>query len=787
MRKLLLMLGIFTLILPLMFLGCGSDGDTGPQGPEGPAGPPGPSAPQAKAESCLVCHNGTAERDGAGHQAIYNMYTDASNFTVTIDNVTSVDNTAAGGGYNVTMTFTILQNGIPLANKAALLALKQKTFYTSRYDNTTMQFFDSKSFSSSTATATGTPGQFTVTTDNVAFAPESPVSGALVYMYVASDLLPTEAEGRGHYHLYNNVLNIGEAFGDNTYVSAANVEGCYKCHGKPYRKHGYRMAVVTGLPDFVACKTCHYDNRDGEDFGFQILVEDPARFFVLNAEVAAGGGEWREYMTPAEVQQYKYTANVMNDTHMSHAMEFPYPQSMANCATCHEGKLDMILTDANFVVETCKSCHPVNGPAGGTEPNRAPALADILPTFVGAHSSPFATACNVCHSVAGGLPVFSTIHTGYDKAIYAAADQKYSDAITVSIDNATLNGYDVTIEISANGTAGGLDSANIVPALLVGLYGYDTKDFIVNGHDRWDSNCNGTISRNDNDQPIGEYVVGDEVAGCPNPYFTLVSEAPGAWVITAHLSTWAGMIDNNVIKRVEIGVLPELENADGELVPLNAVSRTFVLATGAFDDGFFGHNIVDVGKCNECHDQLATTFHSGDRGGSVTVCRMCHVTLSGGGHLEMQSRSIDSYVHAIHSFQAQDIGSINFDNAVESGFYDLHIEHTYPNFTIMNCESCHNAGTYNVPDQTRSLFGVLSASASPLDGWARNIGEVPSYITGPATRACGACHRTMVINEDNAGELASLFGHWGSNGTLIVAGDPPDDIYTVIGEIFKIL
>jgi hypothetical protein len=112
------------------------------------------------------------------------------------------------------------------------------------------------------------------------------------------------------------------------------------------------------------------------------------------------------------------------------------------------------------------------------------------------------TTCNACHKdpVTGGIaPRFSAIHTGYDKAIYAAADQKYSDAITVSIDNATLVGTDLTIEISADGTAGGLNSDNVVPALLVGLYGYDIKDFIVNGHDCWDSNCNGTISRGDND------------------------------------------------------------------------------------------------------------------------------------------------------------------------------------------------------------------------------------------------------------------------------------------------
>ena len=61
--------------------------------------------------------------------------------------------------------------------------------------------------------------------------------------------------------------------------------------------------------------------------------------------------------------------SLMNDVHMSHAMEFPYPQSMSNCVTCHEGKLDVVLSDANFKIETCKSCHPVTGAvAEGEEP-----------------------------------------------------------------------------------------------------------------------------------------------------------------------------------------------------------------------------------------------------------------------------------------------------------------------------------------------------------------------------------------------------------------------------------
>ncbi len=63
----------------------------------------------------------------------------------------------------------------------------------------------------------------------------------------------------------------------------------------------------------------------------------------------------------------------MNDVHMSHAMEFPYPQSMANCVTCHEGKLDTVLADANFTVATCKSCHPVTGAKAAAKEGEEPA------------------------------------------------------------------------------------------------------------------------------------------------------------------------------------------------------------------------------------------------------------------------------------------------------------------------------------------------------------------------------------------------------------------------------
>jgi hypothetical protein len=162
---------------------------------------------------------------------------------------------------------------------------------------------------------------------------------------------------------------------------------------------------------------------------------------------------------------------------------------------------------------------------------------------------------------------------------------------------------------------------------------------------------------------------------------------------------------------------------------------------------------------------------------------MCHITKSGGSHLEMQSRSIDSYAHAIHSGQAFDIGDIDFTNPVEALHYEHHIEFPYPKHGT-DCVSCHTEGTYSVPDQSASLPGLLSASDS-VTSWDRKIGDIPEYVTGPASRACGACHRAELINEDAAGELTLFNLHSEQGGYLIEAGE--DDVATLMSVIDEIM
>ncbi len=574
-----------------------------------------------------------------------------------------------------------------------------------------------------------------------------------------------------------------ETGGGVDYVSAANNAGCEKCHTVPYLKHGYIYAEVDHDPatDFYTCKACHLDNGEGGHFEWQLLVDDPA----LAAAVLAGEVE----LTPEQEAQYAYETSLMNDVHMSHAMEFPYPQSMSSCVTCHEGKLDVILADENFQVKTCKSCHPVTGAVAVDESGEEPetiydttglALKTVLPPAIHDSMDLETVDCGACHGEGKPAPGFSQIHTGYDKVIYTADGLKYSNAISVTVDSASFDGEMLNIQFSAvqDPNLEGLDVASIEPTVLVGLYGYDTKDYIIGPHERlFDDNGNGEVGDREDARAL-EYDVGAE-----HPRFTTVSAEGGSWEVVADLSAWVDMIADGTVKRAEIAITPSLENADGVTLALNAPSRTFDLTANAFDDEFFSPIVKVTDGCDNCHDALATTFHSPDRGGNIVVCRLCHITKSGGSHLEMQSRSIDSYAHAIHSFQAFDIGDIDFAEPVAAMHYEHHIEFPFPTHGITDCEACHVAGTNNVPDQSKSLPGLLSGS-DEVTGTDRAIGEVPEYVTGPASRACGGCHRAVMIKEDDAGELIAFNQHTAQGGYLIAGGeDPGMTLATVIEQI----
>jgi OmcA/MtrC family decaheme c-type cytochrome len=679
----------------------------------------------------------------------------------------SLESTANGETYDVVLTFSITRDGVPYVDSDGVIdesnglsELSQSRFYAVQYDPAAGTFDNSLGFDRQTITnIEGMPGYYTITYSGASYAPET--TDAFAYGYVGDD--PLDVESMTLYDFVSNaVLTFGDT-GPDSYESAANVAGCEKCHGAPYMKHGYRAAEVEGVSDFAICKTCHYDTRTGGHEDWQILVDDPLRYTELDA-----GDE----LTAEEEAYYAYTANVMNDVHMAHAMEFAYPQRMSNCVTCHEGKLEAIQAEENFTMETCRSCHPVTG-----SEEYETAEHSLTTIWENANVSSYHAVdsdCAACH-VGGGAAEhinLSTLHNGgFEPMVFTADGTRYSDAFTVSIDSASYDAdtYELTVEVTVTEDidVDGLDVEDVEPDIRAAVYGYESKDFY--GYESGDETDNGG----------------------------------GSWSAVIDLSDYAGEIgEDEAFRRVEIVVRPSATVVVGDLdeddesdcgegagegcedndyycsageciaeddigVTVTSPSRTFDLSANAFDDGYY-EEIVDVAKCNDCHEALAITFHSPNRSGNIVTCRMCHKPNSAGSHLELQSRSLDSYVHAIHSFQVFDTDDIDFTDPVEALHYEHHIESTFPNFTAKNCEACHNEGTYEVPDQAMTLPGLLSSSYEVDD---RSIADVDRAIVGPTARSCGACHRSHLINEDDASQLLSFNQHTKANGYGLAEDD----------------
>jgi OmcA/MtrC family decaheme c-type cytochrome len=745
--------------------------------PEAQTGTTQAAPPDPTVETCTLCHKDS----GSTHQQYYDqLYQDG---VVQVSNITYAFKPNPD---TTTVTFKLLQDGQPLdPAKADNLSIYWVPFKNGKFQ------FDPPSDRLSLKGKITSDGKGTVTStlvelakDDKAFVDYTDVSKTpgLLVIYGRDGTIGTIPNSRVAQAMYPfaGLLQTG---GGVNYVSSANVDGCVKCHTDPYLKHGYIYGTVNGdaKTDFYTCKACHLDNGEGGHYEWQLLVDNPelaAKFLAEPDEEKA-----LELLSAEQKKLYAYETTVMNDVHMSHAMEFPYPQSMANCVTCHEGKLDKILTDENFQAATCKSCHPVTGAKAkvakeGDEPaydTTGVALKTILPEAIHGKMDLATTDCTTCHGEGKAAASFKKIHPGYNQTIFTADGLRYSDAISVTVNSATLKDNKLNIKFSAAAKpeVKNVDvTKNLTPTVLVGLYGWDTRDFVVGPHERsFDDNKDGTIDNKDQRNLEAE-------AGAQHPRIKTISAGGGKWEVEADLSNWANLIKDGTVKRLAIGVLPQTVNADKTEIAVDAVSKVFDIKSNKFDDKTFAP-IAETAKCESCHEALATTFHEPSEGGDVTVCTMCHIVKSGGSHLEMQSRSLDSYVHAIHSMQAFDVANIDFNDPVQALKYEEHVTMPYPTHEIGNCESCHVKGMYDVPDQSGALPAILSASAKN-DTWDRKIGNVPSVVVGPATMVCGACHRADAINEDKAGELAILNKHWTANGYEVPAGDKPVDTWTTI-------
>ena len=78
---------------------------------------------------------------------------------------------------------------------------------------------------------------------------------------------------------------------------------------------------------------------------------------------------------------------------------------------------------------------------------------------------------------------------------------------------------------------------------------------------------------------------------------------------------------------------------------------------------------------------------------------------------------------------------------------------------------------------------MLEVIAGQKDIEDRAIGFIPESVTGPSSRACGACHRANMIIEDRAGDLAAFNAHTDAFGTFQENDDEDMILFGIIDKI----
>jgi len=354
-----------------------------------------------------------------------------------------------------------------------------------------------------------------------------------------------------------------------------------------------------------------------------------------------------------------------------------YPQDVRNCTTCHQpSSPEGHIWYANPSRTACGSCHDgIDWETG--EGHVAGPMADDL-------------ACKFCHQPQGEYEF----------------DASIKGAHTIPTKSAQLKGLKMEI-LSVTGAAPGAKptvlfkltdggGSIVAPSSLNSLnflFGGPTTDY--SGYFRQD--CRSLA------------VASGDAWSCTFAN-AIPADATGTWTLSA-----------DVYRNVTLNPGPTAAIREAAQNPIFHVPITDPQAIAR-------RTVVDLAKCNKCHDTLA--LHGGQRF-KVEECVICHHPNENdrsrrpADQMPAESIHLKWMVHRIHTGEelSRDLTIYGFGNTPHN-----YNEVLYPG-DRRNCGGCHVAGSYDVPLPD----GVLPTS-TPRD-------FVPSWT--PAAAACLSCHDSI--------------------------------------------
>lgn len=430
-----------------------------------------------------------------------------------------------------------------------------------------------------------------------------------------------------------------------------------------------RLAFHGGTrQDTQLCITCHtnqnIDPETGNLLDFRVMVHRIHRGEFLPS---VESGE------PYQIIGYRQSSHDYSDV--------AWPQDVRNCTTCHTGGADSANYKTQPQVAVCTACHDNVNPVTGQN-HSGGARAD--------------GSCANCHvpegnefdaSITGAhtIPTKSTQIAGFNIEILSLA---------------AAAGESPVIDFRITNSAGEVIDPLEADSLRVTVAG-PTSDYV-------------SVTR-------------ETIYASSSPDVVPALEDLGDGVFRYQLAYTVPAGDSGTIAIGMEGYRNEtIEGYDDPVRVASFNPVAYASLTGGEPQP--RRQVVDVTKCNQCHNDLA--IHGGSRK-NPEYCVLCHNTTNSDIEVRPESELPPTSIHfkvLIHSIHIGE--DRNRDSYIVYGFRgSLHdfTDLRFPGFAD-DCETCHLPGTYTLP---------LPAGVQPTI--VLQDGEIVSS-TLPVTAACTSCH-----------------------------------------------
>ncbi|MDT8420435.1 MAG: OmcA/MtrC family decaheme c-type cytochrome [Desulfuromonadales bacterium] len=727
----LLMVGVFAFCLVLA--GCeGDDGRDGVDGVDGDPGPPGTGLSLQANETCIVCHAENRIADVAEFHGL--------NSSELIEPVASNLSLADAGGFPE-LSFHIEDgNGTPISN----LGEYELRIYMAQLIPGTLGDADTWDRWAYERNSTDYPFG-TLDTTNAA-------DGDYVYTFATPFSDSPDADNVQRIALRARIRNVTTAenafydfliadpgtevlSGKDTVSTAA----CNQCHDQYIGNVGHGG----GYNETMMCVMCHNPN-----------YLDPAENGMVEGDFV--------YMIHRIHAGLDFTE--LNRGDPISFEEVTYPQSLANCATCHAG-VDADNWNTRPTMVACGSCHEdvdFTSHGGGQVDNQD---------------------CSTCHS-----PVDISAYHATPNATANNPDLLPNQReIIYALSGASITGGNLTINFSIFSDGTLLDLTDLPADLLAG--------------DRWPGFLMAWAEEQDGIAAPADYNNLGNSAGQPTSISledladgsigTLTCDAGGCVATMADPFPAGAMMRTIGLQ----GYFRQDLDGDGEYDESLHTQSDVVTVEG--DDA--RREVVDSAGCAACHEIFEG--HGGNRvftaNGGVAICTLCHVpNLSSSGRsidpAAAEARPSDAYlalglpttdwpeatnnfkdmIHGIHSAMS-DVRTEEYEfvRGRNDGIYYNWSEVTYPG-TLNNCEKCHLDDTFRpeeVPAGALVTTDVTTSGApdetfADVDAARDSLPNATDLVISPLGAACYSCHTAeavvdhMKLNGAAFGERADVVG-----------------------------